>query len=79
MPDATLKSGICPHCGSREVFTNAGNRRMRNRYSILLISMLRWAYLDDYVCVKCGFVERSVRNPEDLGRIAEKWQPVRGR
>jgi predicted RNA-binding Zn-ribbon protein involved in translation (DUF1610 family) len=76
MPEGTMKDGLCPRCGAREVHTNAGNRWMRNRYDMLLVTAFRWAYLADYVCVKCGFVERYTRDPKDLANIAERWPRV---
>ncbi len=60
---ATLKSGICPRCDSREIYTYDGRRGDR---SILPISAWGRFYLQTYICIKCGHFEELIRN-EDLG------------
>ena len=78
MPGGTMKDGVCPRCGGHEVHCNAG-WRVKARYSVLMLSWIRRAPLDDYVCVRCGSVERYVSRPDDLGLIAAKWRRVPAR
>ncbi|MEW6497491.1 MAG: hypothetical protein AB1589_34060, partial [Cyanobacteriota bacterium] len=37
----------------------------------------RYAYLDTYACVNCGYVENYVVKPEDLNYIKGEWTLVR--
>jgi hypothetical protein len=39
-------------------------------------SVARYASLDTYVCVTCGYVENYVTSTEDLEYIRENWKPV---
>jgi hypothetical protein len=35
--------------------------------------------LVEYVCIHCGYVERYVKDPADLKRVAEKFEKVENR
>ncbi|HBL62008.1 MAG TPA: hypothetical protein DDZ80_27450 [Cyanobacteria bacterium UBA8803] len=39
-------------------------------------SYTRYASLDTYVCVTCGYIESYVTSPEDLNYIKEHWASV---
>lgn len=76
-----MKSGQCPKCSSREVFCNT-NRKFPGLNTITLgygIVGNRYAPVDTYICVTCGYVESYVAKPEDLGYIKEEWALVRER
>lgn len=73
-----MKSGQCPKCGSHDVCSNT-NRKYPAFHTIVLSagnSSSRYASLDTYVCVSCGFVESYVAKPEDLSYIKEEWASV---
>lgn len=74
-----MKSGQCPKCGSHEVFSNT-NRKFPALNTMTIGSGNfgnRYAYLDTYVCVGCGYVENYVAKQADLNYIQEKWTSVR--
>jgi predicted nucleic-acid-binding Zn-ribbon protein len=74
-----MKNGQCPKCGSHEVFSNT-NRRFPALNTITIGSGNfgnRYAYLDTYVCVCCGYVENYVAKQGDLNHIKEEWALVR--
>lgn len=74
-----MKSGQCPKCGSREVFSNT-NRKFPALNTMTIGSGNfgnRYAYLDTYVCVRCGYVENYVAKQADLNYIQEEWSSVR--
>lgn len=70
-----MKNGQCPKCGSREVFCNA-NRKFPAQHTITVGSGSfgnRYAPLDTYICVTCGYVESYIAHPEDLSYIKKEW------
>jgi predicted nucleic-acid-binding Zn-ribbon protein len=73
-----MKSGICPKCGSNQVFSAQdlplkGGPFGSNSVPISLTSM---AALDNYVCANCGLVEHYIADEGKLKAVAEKWTPV---
>ena len=60
-----MKSGKCPKCESTEVVVV----RQDVRQGGLILGLLNWARLRDYVCVNCGYVETYL---EDISRHREK-------
>jgi predicted RNA-binding Zn-ribbon protein involved in translation (DUF1610 family) len=79
-----LKSGICPVCGSSEVFCD-GNTKVRNHVysrSIILDSGLlmgKFAAVNTYMCTHCGYIERYATNPDDMRYVRANWQRVGGK
>lgn len=74
-----MKNGQCPKCGSHEVFSNT-NRKFPALNTMTIGSGNfgnRYAYLDTYVCVRCGYVENYVAKQADLNYIKEEWASVR--
>jgi predicted nucleic-acid-binding Zn-ribbon protein len=74
-----MKNGQCPKCGSREIHSNT-NRKFPALNTMTIGSGNfgnRYAYLDTYVCVNCGFVENYVAKQEDLNYIKDEWATVR--
>lgn len=70
-----MKSGQCPKCGSREVFCNT-NRKFPALHTITVAAGSfgnRYAPLDVYICVTCGYVESYIAHSEDLSYIKEEW------
>lgn len=70
----SMKNGQCPKCGAQEV--HLMNGPFADTVSVPLGSWSS-ASADYYVCVKCGYLEFYVRNPDDLPKIAEKWPRIK--
>ena len=68
-----MKSGICPQCGSGQVFSGADVFGKSVGQNSIPITAFTWAGLDNYVCTECGYVESYVANREKLKKIEEKW------
>lgn len=70
-----MNKGVCPRCGSKEVHSGAkvGWKSGMNQCNTIPIGALSTATLDNYVCVKCGYVESYINNPKTLAKIARKW------
>ena len=74
-----MKSGICPKCGSDNVYSSQhlplkGGPFASNSIPVSLTSM---AALDNYVCTDCGLVERYIADADKLEAVAKKWEQVR--
>ena len=74
----TMKNGQCPSCGAEQIRSNR-NRKFPALNTITLASgnsSARYAALDTYVCVTCGYVESYVASREDLNYINQEWEKV---
>ena len=67
-----MKNGICPKCEAKQVHmvTNTASE------VAIALSFLSTAFLNYYVCTKCGYVEMFVREAAHLPKIAEKYPKV---
>ncbi len=73
-----MKSGVCPKCGSNNVFSAQklplkGGPFGSNSIPISLTSM---APLDNFVCTDCGLVESYIADADKLKAVAEKWERI---
>ncbi len=74
----TLQSGVCPRCGSTEVYRNTESRG--ERIQLVVSSTLRFL-LATYLCASCGHFEEHIP-PDDLHneklikKIKESWHKV---
>ncbi len=74
----TMKNGQCRSCGSYQIRSNK-NRKFPALNTMTLglgNSSARYAALDTYVCVNCGYVESYVASADDLNYIQENWAKV---
>jgi predicted nucleic-acid-binding Zn-ribbon protein len=78
-----MRDGICPKCGSDEVYSGANVQAKTNSHGMNSIPIRGGIYfapvtaaLDNYVCVKCGYVESYIADPQKLEEIAERWAKV---
>lgn len=70
-------TGKCPKCGSTEVYTNA-NLPPRGERALLAISGWGQAYIYNYICVNCGYLEEYIEksNEKKLDKIKTEWTKV---
>ncbi len=74
----TMKNGQCPKCGEHDIRSNT-HRKFPARPTMELGSGnlgTRYAPLDTYICVCCGYIETYVARAEDLNYIKEEWPSV---
>jgi ribosomal protein S27AE len=75
-----MKSGICPKCGSSEIYSGASlpSYAKMGSYWANTIPVTLWtlAPLDNYICANCGFMESYVADPAKRAMIARKWPRV---
>ena len=73
-----MKSGTCPKCQSREVYsgTDVSFKSGLNNANTIPLSGLSSAALDNYVCVNCGYVESYISKEKHLEKIKRKWSQV---
>ncbi len=60
---STLKSGVCPICGEKEVYTTAGTPK-RGERMILAVSSWIQIFLDTYICTNCGHFEEYLSDKD---------------
>lgn len=75
-----LKSGICPECGSKEVYTNEnlpdrGDRRQ------LAISSFKCLLINCYLCTVCGHFEeyvsgKDMKDMDIIDKLKSSWEKV---
>ena len=75
-----MLDGICPKCGSEEVYSGV-DAPQDARYNTIPIKgnllMMTFARLSNYVCVSCGYVESYIADERKLDDIARNWPKVR--
>jgi hypothetical protein len=73
-----LRDGICPKCGSEEVYSG-GNAPQAPRNMIPIRGGFSGtgAWLTNFVCVSCGYVESYILDQRLLEDIATNWPRVR--
>jgi hypothetical protein len=73
-----LKTGTCPKCDSREIFSGARVALKKGPFgsNSIPIGLTSIAALDNFVCGECGYVESYVSDSQKLIEIARKWEKV---
>ncbi|NDJ35992.1 MAG: hypothetical protein GYB64_15155 [Chloroflexi bacterium] len=75
-----MRDGICPKCGSDEVYSGAQIPNKEGPEGVNTIPV--WgqfatpAPLDNYVCLNCGYVESYLSDAHKLRQIATRWKRV---
>jgi predicted nucleic-acid-binding Zn-ribbon protein len=75
-----MKTGICPKCGSDEVYVRRKSQGAYYSNAIPLGGSWSFRYFspDTYICANCGYIERYV-SEEDRDKVARKWERADGR
>ena len=73
-----MKDGICPKCGSDQVYTGADvlMKGCGHGSNTIPITTFTSARLDNYVCAGCGYVESYIADPYKMEKIIERWPRV---
>jgi hypothetical protein len=78
-----MKKGVCPICGSTEVYV--GTTRMkatRSNYYGSNSVPINWATLaplENFVCITCGYVESYILDAGKLEKIQKHWKRADGK
>ena len=67
-----MKDGICPGCGSREVYSKIQDLSSFRPNLTVFEPLL----LETYVCTRCGLLENYAIDPDQLKKIPKKWKQV---
>ncbi len=65
-----MKNGTCPKCRKKSVHVVLTNE------DSIWIASLRTAFLSQFVCVECGYVEFYVQDESLLPKIAQVTQKI---
>ena len=68
-----MKSGICPKCGSHEIYAKK-EKKTTFAPNRILIDARHVAVPEHYICVDCGYVEKYISNGFDT--IKMKWKKI---
>jgi len=76
-----MLNGICPKCGSGEVYSGANVPNKKGYYGMNSIPIKgrfspSLAALDNYVCIRCGYVESYISDGQKREEIAKNWSKV---
>jgi len=76
-----MKNGLCPKCGSTDIrsgefLAEKEGGYTGNRIPVTIALLNSAAWLDNYVCARCGYVESYIADPKRLAEIAERWPAV---
>jgi len=73
------KTGSCPKCGSREIFTNDGTMLYNDR-SYITSSFFGRMPLVTYICASCGYLEDYAKDTEGrhMSRVKAIWRRIGG-
>ena len=61
-----MKDGICPRCGSDEVYVSTSKLDQRSRRVLAIFSHIS---LDELICCSCGLVETYLADTKDVEKI----------
>ena len=67
-----MKSGICPKCGSTEVYLDKGQRHTIR----IMVQPLSNLQTHLYICAVCGFIEYYGMKGFDLSQVSKKFEKV---
>jgi predicted nucleic-acid-binding Zn-ribbon protein len=75
----TMKDGLCPLCGSTEVYRPKPSSFTVTKRNTIKISVVHTATTTDYVCIDCGYTENYVEDHSALRKIGEHWERADGK
>ena len=61
-----MKNGVCPRCGSDDVYESTSNLDQRSRRVLAIFSHVR---LEELICCNCGLVETYLADMQDVEKI----------
>jgi DNA-directed RNA polymerase subunit RPC12/RpoP len=65
----SIRDGICPECGSKEIYTRSG---WFNNVIVLFMP----PKTQIYVCGQCGYIAEFVQEGKPLQHIKDKWEKL---
>jgi predicted nucleic-acid-binding Zn-ribbon protein len=80
MNNNSLKSGICPKCGGKDVYSDKDKAR-HNERGFMMVSPATGYKIDTYVCLNCGYFEEYFNDEEfkdekTKKKMLEKWTKI---
>jgi hypothetical protein len=76
-----MLDGICPKCGSEQVYSGADVPRKQGYHGANTIPIkgnyMDGPALDNYVCTACGYVESYISDRPKLDEITQTWSKVK--
>jgi ribosomal protein S27AE len=82
-----MLNGICPKCESSAIYTDSSIRGKGNSYGLnkvaasgsIIFLHPRMVEYDNYLCARCGYLERYVTNLDNRKDLVANWERVNGK
>jgi ribosomal protein S27AE len=75
-----LKSGICPQCGSDEIYVGTGSGDNDSNNYFVISRKFRFfykvAFIERYVCSDCHYMETYIEDEQSMKYIREAFKPL---
>lgn len=77
-----MKDGLCPKCGSTEIYTDAELAEKANEYGVNKVIVKNNLLTNTYVeynnlyCANCGYLERYIVKEADRDAIVKNWTRI---
>ncbi len=69
-----MKEGICPRCGSDEVYESTSNLDQRSRRVLAIFSHVR---VKELICCNCGLLESFLADMKDVDEVKARCTKVK--
>ena len=69
-----MKDGVCPRCGSDEVYESTSDLDQRSRRVLTIFSHVR---LEELICCNCGLVETYLADMKEVEQVKAKCTKVK--
>ncbi len=74
-----MKDGVCPKCGSKDIFTDSNLRVKVTMFGmnqvIAKVGAISntLAEYNNYLCSQCGYLEQYVESMPERAKLLENW------
>ncbi|MGB4773855.1 MAG: hypothetical protein WBP45_01670 [Daejeonella sp.] len=72
----SLKTGQCPKCGGKDIYSNEGLETRGDR-CVLVVSLWKALYVKTLICIQCGwFEDYAVLESKGIEKVIEHWKKI---
>jgi predicted nucleic-acid-binding Zn-ribbon protein len=68
-----MRNGVCPKCEHATVYSGRDIPAKNSSSNMIPIDFKNHAALDNYVCIRCGYVESYISDRKSLDKLANTW------
>ena len=71
-----MKTGLCPKCGSNEVYRRAGDPYGHELVTLKGEVFSKGVAPDKYLCAACGYLEYYLSQPDEIQIVKTNWERI---